>query len=229
MNDTEPDLEESVAELADVLGDLRDELQKPPTGPFGIPRPPRPGELLTVTERYTIPALISLFETSIRLLELLAATIRLVEGRPLDGTHEDIGNRTAAEGRKQLDRLAGASRTTLGKLDDALSDLQSAAEDSPPDNPEVQRLLEEARELRAEVDNHLAATIDEEPSDDVVEPIGIAVREDSRNDSDENEDETPGDIEAELESLKEDAGVDPNDETVDDTPPEDSSKTQNGK
>lgn len=226
MDDTESDLAETVEELTDTLVDLRKELREPPSGPFGIPRPPRPDELLYVTERYTIPALISLFETSIKTLELLASTIRLIEGRP--GDQRVTGDRTAAEGRKQVDRLASASRTTLEKLDDALADLQDAAKGGSADDPEVQRLLDEARELRKEVDERLASAIGERSTSTTdPDPINIDVREktddaEEPNENEENADETV-DVESELESIKRDAADTTSDDETGDKTTDDAS------
>lgn len=157
MDDSQRDLEDAVEELSETLTDLRAELREPPTGPLGLPRPPTPGEVLRFTEQYTLPALISLLETSIRMLELLSASIRLVQDGPIDPdrppSSRDDGDR--------WDRLASVGRTTLEALDEALAELQTAAPSAQPAGPEVQRLLEEARDLGAEVDARLAdATTD---------------------------------------------------------------------
>jgi hypothetical protein len=151
----------AVDELADTLEDLRVQLREPPRGPLGVPRPPTPRELLRLTEGYTIPALVAFLETNVRMLELLAAALRVADGRPLDAVDEpgvlEAGSRTLeAAGRDGADGLAAASRATLARLDDALVELQAAAEGDAPDDPEVHRLLSEARELRAEVDERLS-------------------------------------------------------------------------
>jgi hypothetical protein len=151
----------AVDELADTLEDLRVQLREPPRAPLGVPRPPTPRELLRLTEGYTIPALVAFLETNVRMLELLAATLRVADGRPLDVVDEpgvlEAGSRTLrAAGRDGADGLAAASRATLARLDDALVELQAAAEGDAPDDPEVGRLLSEARELRAEVDERLS-------------------------------------------------------------------------
>ena len=78
MDDSD-DLEAAVRELSDTLEQLRTELRRPPTGPLGLPQPPKPGELLRFTEQYTIPALVSLLDASVRVLELLAAAIRVAD------------------------------------------------------------------------------------------------------------------------------------------------------
>jgi hypothetical protein len=157
MDDREPDLAETTAELSETLDALRAELDSPPRGPLGLPRPPTPAELLRFTEQYTIPAVVALLEAAIRSLELLGAVLRAADGRPIDaisgygGRSERVGNH---------DRIAAASRETLRRLDDALADLQSAAR-GEPSNPELKRLLAEARELSAEVDARLSEAVEE--------------------------------------------------------------------
>lgn len=200
MDETDERLATAADDLAETLEELRGELREPPRGPLGLPRPPSPRELLEFTEAYTIPALISLLETSIRVLELLAAAIRLAEGRPLDG-----------DARRRADRLAAASRGTLEKLDDALADLQDAAAGGQPDNPEVRRLLEEARRLRAEVDQRLAdATADPESG-----PAGEGPAPDPESNGEGDADEEPAidiDVDQELESIKRNLDADDDDE-----------------
>ncbi|MEF8808528.1 DUF7547 family protein [Natronomonas sp.] len=221
-NEAEADLADAAADLADTLEALRAELREPPRGPLGLPRPPSPSELLALTERYTIPALVSTLETSIRLLELLAAAIRLAQGRSVDSDVEarlSASEFAVAGGREGVDRLAAASRTTLEKLDDALVDLQGAAAGGAPDNPEAERLLEQARRLRAEVDDRLAeieaaeraesGTADRTTIDVDSETGTGADADESATETAEAEeaDEPAGDtvdVDAELASLKED-------------------------
>lgn len=218
MDDRERELDESVDDLAATLDALREEFRDPPEGPLGLPRPPTPGEFLRFTEQYTIPALVSILETSIRTLELLAAALRVADGRPLDGPSD--GRRGADDPR--ADRIASASRRTLRALDDALADLQSAAAGGEPRNPELQRLLSEARDLRAEVDDRLAdATADSTdrpgepgpgqesgpgPNPVSIEVKGGADEEDEEDDGGDEEDtgerDVGVDVDSELESIK---------------------------
>lgn len=198
-NDSERDLAEATAELSETLESLRAELSAPQRGPLGLPRPPSPSELLRFTEQYTIPAVIALLETSIRVLDLLAAAIRVADGRPLDGIERGSSREIAHEGR---DRLAAVSRTTLRKLDDALAELQTAAAggDPGPGSPEVQQLLEQARDLRAEVDARLADAADGP------ETIEVSDAEQSEKSALETDDDAIGiDVDAELESIKREA------------------------
>ena len=143
MNERDRELSTAVEDLAETLKRLREEIDEPPRGPLGVPRPPTPGELLRFTEQYTIPTLIALLESAIRTLELLGAAIRLADGRQL--------------GEAKSGRLAAGSRATLSALDDALAEIQATVEGGEPSNPELRRMLEQARELRAEVDERLAA------------------------------------------------------------------------
>jgi len=199
MNDRERELTAATEDLTDTLEALREELQSPPRGPGGLPRPPTPGELFRFTEQYTIPALISLLETSIRVLELLGGAIRLAEGRAFDDSNE------------RTDHLAEVSRSTLRKLDDALAEVQNAAAGGQPDDPEVRRLLGEARSLREEVDDRLAAATDRPESDRkrVDDSVGITVR-------DASEDDAVGiDVDAELESIKREVDGEESDESTD--------------
>lgn len=220
MDDPDRELAAAVEELAETLESLRTELREPPRGPLGLPRPPTPGEFLRFTERFAIPATISLLEASIRTLELLAAAIRIAEGRPLEG-ESTVRREATAVG---ADRLAAASRRTLTALDDALSELQTAAGGSDVENPELQRLLADARALREEVDDRLADATAEGPARDATagdpEPVDIEVEsgeDDSRADPDAASEEggVGVDVDRELESIKrefaESASEDPDD------------------
>lgn len=217
MDDHERDLADAVAELSATLTDLRAELREPPTGPLGTPRPPTPSEFLRFTEQYTLPALISLLETSIRVLELLSASIRLVQEGPIDPDRTRAGRDDAGDRR---DRLTALGRTTLDALDEALADLQTAAPSGQPAGPEVQRLLEEARELGAEVDARLADATTDPPGESVheidVQPgreddssgadarreTGASGRGGTETGVDDDDDTTEVDVDAELSSIK---------------------------
>jgi len=191
MDDADRDLAEATAELSETLEDLRSELTGPPEGPGGLPRPPSPAEFLRFTERYAIPATIATLEAAIRALELFAAVLRAVEGRPI----EAVGRDRSPAG----DRLAATGQDALRMLDAALSELQAAAEGAP-ENPEARRLLEEARELRAEVDDRLSAALDEGGSTADTDPDDPAAPG-----GDGSEDRGVGiDVDEELASIKAD-------------------------
>ncbi len=209
MDKRERDLADATAELSETLEALRTELGAPARSRFGLPRPPRPSELLRFTEQYTIPTVIGLLETSIKALELLGAALRVADGRPLDAVSDRSaggpnGGSIDAVGRAGRDRIARTSRDTLRRLDDALAELQSAAE-GDPSSPELQGLLSEARELRAEVDARLGDAISETERNadsggaDRSEPteIGISTAE-------KGSEEVGIDVDEELESIKRD-------------------------
>jgi hypothetical protein len=134
------DLAPLLEELASTLGELRDQLDDE--------QPRRLRDLLRFTEQYTIPAVVSLLETNIRLLELTAGAIRLADGRLDD---------RARDGR-------GRGAVAVDTLDRALDDLGGALRGEPTD-PDARALLEEARSLRREVRSQLAAEGDPEPSE----------------------------------------------------------------
>ncbi len=211
MDERERDLADATAELSETLEALRTELEAPPRGPLGLPRPPRPAELLRFTEQYTIPTVIALLEASIRALELLGAALRVADGRPLDAVTDrsadgSMGTSLDVVGRASRDRLARTSRETLRRLDDALAELQSAAE-GDPSSPELQGLLAEARELRAEVDTRLQDAVSETARESDTGqrgrngPTEVGVSAAKRGSEDAGVD-----VDEELESIKRDLG-----------------------
>ncbi len=226
MDERERDLADATAELSETLEALRTEFEAPPRGPLGLPRPPKPSELLRFTEQYTIPSVIALLETSIRALELLGAALRVADGRPLDAVTDrpadsSMGSSLDVVGRASRDRLARTSRETLRRLDDALAELQSAAE-GDPSSPELQGLLAEARELRAEVDARLQDAVSEtaqesdtgqrgrnDPSE-----VGVSAAEGGSED-------VGIDVDEELESIKQDLDGDPSNVGTDDNADDD--------
>jgi hypothetical protein len=142
------DRERSDADLAELVVELRetlDELQ----GTVGADRPGPPSgrDLVRFTESYTIPTLVAILEASIQALELLQATLRLVDGRPLDPDRRRGSSEAAA-------RVGSVGRATVDRVDAALSELTAALEGEPPEG-EARDLLEEAQALRAEVDERL--------------------------------------------------------------------------
>lgn len=188
MSRSDRDLDALATELSDVLRELRAELRRPQRGSPGVLRPPTPRELLGFTERALIPAAIAVLEANIRALELLASTIRRVE----DSTDPEARARTAT-----------ATRPTLDRLDAVLEDLQDALAGDPR-SPETRRLLDEARDLRAEIDDRLRGTADRSARRDP-EPArsGTAGHGTERRGT-EDEYEIPVDVEDELESIKRD-------------------------
>lgn len=204
------ELDALVAKLERRLRELRTEVDDRPRQPDrggdrSLPRPPTPRELLRFTETYTIPTTVALLEAAIRALELLAGAIRLLDGRdPRPPERRDTGEGVLATASTAAgERAAETGREALGRVDDALAELQQAYEGEPTD-PAAGRLLADARELRDEIDDRLAATerpAPEEPTDG---------REDRGDDS------PMVDVDAELESLRQQAGRGDADDTRED-------------
>jgi hypothetical protein len=137
---SEAELATLVAELRETLDQLGDSVERDRD-----PTPPGPRELLRFTESYTIPTVIALLESAVRALELLQATLRLVDGRGVE-RRERTG---------EVGRGAGAvGRTTVDNVDRALSGLTAALEGEAPEGP-ARDLLADARALREEVDERL--------------------------------------------------------------------------
>ena len=166
------DLSARMDELEATLSALREELE-PPRGPLGLPRPPRPREVLRFTDEYAIPTAVAALEANIRALELLQAGIRATDPE-----------RAAGEaGRAVRDRAADVGGATLGRLDRALADLESAlAGTAGAQNPEARRLLAEARELNEEIRDRVDA-------DDAAATEAVRI-----------------DVEEELEAIREEVG-----------------------
>ncbi|MES3517995.1 MAG: hypothetical protein PPP58_10055 [Natronomonas sp.] len=186
MDDPDEEFARDIEELRTVLEDLQQELEsppEPPRGPLGVPRPPTPGEFLRFTEEYAIPAAIAGLEAAIRALELLAGLIRLADGRPPRS--------------ERRERVADLGQRSLDAVDDALADIGSAIEGGEPSNPEARRLLEQARELREEVNERLAAEADGSKA--------VSEADDRRTDGTEtttDEEATEIDVEAELDDIR---------------------------
>jgi hypothetical protein len=204
------DLAALVTELEETLRELRTEVdgngrRGPPgrgrsrsrTGESALPRPPSPRDLLRFTETYTIPTVVAFLEAAIRGLELLAGAIRLLDGRDPrspDRRDRDGGAILADVSTAAGERAAASGREALARVDDALAELQRTYEGEPED-PTARRLLADARELRGEIDERLAAR---DPTDGT-----------SRDERAPERDRGPTvDVDAELESLKQRAGRD---------------------
>ena len=140
---SDDELAERVAELEATLEQLRREIRRPPTGPLGLPRPPTPRELLELTDRYAIPTAIAVLEANIRALELLQRLIRLA----------DTERAAEAEADRMRSRAEAISRVTLDQLESVLEELQEGA---LPREPESRQIIDDARQLRAELREWLA-------------------------------------------------------------------------
>ncbi|WP_096391115.1 DUF7547 family protein [Halopenitus persicus] len=204
-------LEDRLAELTDVLAELRSDLESERRtsgvrsgdgsripGPGRRPpfRPPNPVELLRLTERYTIPALIALLETTIRSLELLQASLRLADPDGelrSDADRSMPGRRGSDRSRTGGDRLADVRDGAAAGLTRSLSELRRALSESDlPREATSREILEDARELTAEIEGLLA---DAENRDRAGKPDRAGRRRPSgdRDDRDDRDDEVSGD------------------------------------
>lgn len=172
------DITALLSDLVRTLQDLETEVE--PTTESGLPRPPTPSELLRFTSDVTIPAAILILKTNIEALKLLRRALRMADGRPPERSG-------AAEVRRRATEL---SRTTLTRLDDALTDLQQAVEGRPEDE-EARELLAEAQRLRSDLADRLA---DQSAGVNGAEPDGV----------DSESVDVPVDVDAELRSIKDD-------------------------
>ncbi|WP_227130713.1 DUF7547 family protein [Halorubellus salinus] len=152
--DDDVDFAATAEELSTVLQELRDELRRdPPRGPFGLPRPPSPSEVVRFADEVAIPGTIAVLEVNIKLLETVQRAIRVV----------DTGNRARERATGARDRAAGSaerlaevSDRTLERLERSLGDLQTALDDGGlPDDGAAGELLSEARALRDDVQSRL--------------------------------------------------------------------------
>jgi hypothetical protein len=171
----DPDLLRLTADLARSLRDLQRELEPRRRG-----RPPSPRTLLRFADEVAIPAAILVLETNVRALQLLQRAIRLADDRPGGSATTETAVR---------DRAADLSRVTLERLDGALADVQDAIEGRPPDD-DARQLLDEARDLRAEIDARL------QPDDGAVEGPTDAGDEGTETT------DVPVDVDAELQSIR---------------------------
>jgi hypothetical protein len=218
-------------ELSTVLEELRDELKREqPRGPFGLPRPPSPGEVLRFADEVAIPGTIAILEVNIKLLETVQRAIRIVDtGRRARDRTEGARGRAS----ESASRLADVSDQTLRRLEDSLSDLQSALDGGGvPEDGAAGELLSEARALRDDVESRLREARDRERDhtlDDFEERAdradesrrADAARDDDPADrrEDQGENAVPGsaesgergvdvDVDAELETLRDRYGND---------------------
>ena len=161
-----------VGDLARTVEELQAEV-----GPGRGPplRPPAPRDLARFTSEVTIPAIVLALETNVRALKLLQRALRLAAG---DEPRPGRGRSAARERAEEL------GRQTLARLDDALADLQAALEGRPPEDP-ARELLDEARSLRAEIDERMAAPESDLSADRPAGGVDV-------------------DVESELQSIKDD-------------------------
>ena len=120
-----------------------------------LPRPPSVSEVVRFTEQYTLPTLISTLEATVRALELLRGTLRLLDGRSAFDGADRRGRSSAA---RLGDGVAGVGREAVSGVDRALSELETALSESEiPDDRAGDDLLGEVRALSAEISDRLDA------------------------------------------------------------------------
>lgn len=133
------DNEELAARIADLergLRDLQADLAKEHSRSL---RPPRPTEILRLTDQHAIPIAIAFLEAHIHALKLLQGIIRAVT----------VSGEVSTKADSQIEQL---SRTVVDRLDAVVEDLRSTP---LPEQPEARELLEDARSLRDELTDQL--------------------------------------------------------------------------
>lgn len=211
--------EERIAELEERIEELSGELRAPPEGPFGLPRPPTPGEVLAFVDDHAIPTTIAILEANVRALKALRGAIGL-----LRRTEERTPGGRTATGSGRTDglraRTDSVAREAVGELDRAVSDLANAIEgEALPDNDEAESVLREIRAVRDDVADALAsdgptggtaggpgASNDDDTGDDGAEDDGSEA-DGSGDDGPADDDDSGGggveiDVENELQSIK---------------------------
>jgi hypothetical protein len=173
-DDPEDDLAERVDALEAAVRDLGDDRQRdsPPS------RSPTDRDARRPPADHVLPATIAVLEANARALELLQAAIR------------------ASDDERAADRPPRAARDAVDRLDAALDALLAEFEEGAmPRDPDARAVVEDARDLRAEIDAHLADETRARPDAD---------RSDDRPDPDEDEPTVEVDVEDELRSIKDD-------------------------
>ena len=180
------ELERDIEALADTID------RRQPRGPFGVPRPPTPSELLRFADEAAIPAGIAILQANIRLLEALRQAIRLLES----------GEQARRRGNEIGTEAATMRTQVLNQFDAAITELEQAIQGTPADVP-GHDILADARSLRDDLESRIAET--EQRS------VETAVDQQEEPDSSASE-ATTIDIEAELESIKQEQSSDEDDE-----------------
>ncbi|MFB6195329.1 MAG: hypothetical protein ABEI80_04095 [Haloplanus sp.] len=169
-------------------------------------RPPTPGEIVRLTESYTLPTLIALLEATVQSLELLRAVLRLVGPRPAeDRLRERLGARDTPDAEKLRD--------SLGDLRDALTRADL------PEGSAAGSILDDARALTAEIDDRLAEETERTGGDGWRRSEGrrretghgregVAIDVEEEGDAEDSADAV--DVDAELASIKESMATDEN-------------------
>lgn len=123
-------------------------------------RPPTPADLLHFADEFAIPALVAILEANVRALEAFRRVLWLAR------TERDARERTREKTGAMTRRAQTVRQTTLTSLEAVLGELQQAvSEGSIPADSDARSLLEDARELRDEVDRRLRDVGRDGPSD----------------------------------------------------------------
>lgn len=125
----EEDLARRIEELEEALRHLQADLEDEQRG--GFPRPPRPAEILRITDQHAIPVAIAILEAHIHALKFIQGLIR-VSG-------------AGASTEEHAERLG---RSAVQRLDRLVSDLRSTP---MPADGEARELLEQAEQIRADI------------------------------------------------------------------------------
>lgn len=179
-------IDELEAELRAVKAELKQSTRR---GPFGIPRPPSPSEVLRFTDQAAIPAAIAVLEANIRILEGIRRGIQLVE----------TGEVTRRTGTEMGAEAAQLSSRALDEFDAAIRNLETIVSGTPADVA-GQDILAEARRLRRDLEERISSA---------ERQVAKTGNHDRATDPDEK---TSIDIEAELESIKREQGGDDDDD-----------------
>ncbi len=177
------ELERRVAELEQALRELRREIEGPPL------RRDRPGpsteDLLRLTDRAAIPALIVLLETNIQLLRSVQRAIR--SAQPTD----------TQRGSSSLERR------TVERLDDVISEIERALRGHATDSP-AGDVLAEATAVRNELEQYVS---DATRTADSAAAAERGTRIEVLGPDDEPEGQV--DVDAELDSIRREVRGDP--------------------
>jgi hypothetical protein len=165
--ETDPDIAELLADLTRELRRLQREVEADRPGESRSVR----RDLARFTSEVAIPGLILLLRTNIRALELLRRAIRIADGRAPQSSSERPAMRERAE------KLGSV---TLTQLDTVLGELQSAVEGQ--DSDRARNLIEDARDIRADIQDEL-------DTDGESESVDIDVEAELRSLKDDLEDE----------------------------------------
>lgn len=201
------ELAELLDELEATLSALRVELGESGRRTRPRRRPPTPGEFLRFTEEYTIPTVVAVLEATIRSLELLRQVLRVANpDRP-----------SAPEALRRRSPGGDASEAAMASVERAVAELRTALSEADlPADAESRDIVEDARELSAEIGSRVAESRQEgrnpeSPAERRDSDITIDVREE-----DDGDEEAPVDIDAELRSIRDE--LDGDSGTSDDDP-----------